>query len=172
MTEQLNNTNLDNMLTSDDLKKLTELLGNNSVLLNNGKNKGKGKTKMTPQAKNQLLSQLSSHQKIQENNKDVKDMTEAEKKIYRIELKKRLHNKQDMFKQMRTNQNLLQKNLDAKIKKSTETATKEDISKALQMAQPVNKEITDEQNVVTEEQVKIQGDEENKDVESLEDFVN
>jgi hypothetical protein len=160
------------MLSADDLKKLTELLGSNSVLLNNGKGKGKGKGKMTPQAKNQLLSQLSSHQKIQEKQKDVKDMTEAEKKTYREELKKRLHNKQDMFKQMRTNQNLLQKNLDAKIKKSTETATKEDISKALQMAQPVNKDLANEQNVETEEQVNTNGVEEHKDVDKLEDFIN
>ena len=42
------------------------------------------------------------------------------KKTYRSELKERLHNKQNMFKQQRTNHNLLKKSMDAKIKKTTD----------------------------------------------------
>lgn len=166
MAEQPANININDMLSPDDMKKLTELLGNNSVLLDKGKGKGKGKGKMTPQAKNHLLSQLSSHQKIQENHKPLKDMTDSEKKIYRDELKKRLHNKQDMFKQMRSNQNLLQKQMDLKIKKSTENMSKEDIGKALQMAQPVVKQ----EEVETEEtNEKVETEEIN---EKLDDFLN
>lgn len=167
MSEQAQNINLDGMLSADDMKKLTELLGNNSVLLDNGKGKGKkkGKGKMTPQAKNHLLNQLSSHQKIQENQKQLKDMTENEKKEYREELKKRLHNKQDMFKQMRCNQNLLQKNLDVKIKKSTENIKKEDIAHALQMAQPT-------EQVETEKVETTNNTTKTEETDNLEDFVN
>lgn len=168
MAEQPQNLNLNNVLSADDLKKLTEILGNNSVLLDkgSGKSKGKKKNKMTPQAKNQLLNQLSSHQQIQLNQKSLKDMNEIEKTTYREELKKRLHNKQDMFKQMRSNQNLLQKNMDAKIKKTTEKMTKEDISKALGMALPVSKqedEIEQTEESVTKEVI---------DNENLQDFIN
>jgi hypothetical protein len=169
MTDQPHNINLDGMLNADDIKKLTELLGNNSVLLDKSANKGKGngknKGKMTPQAKNQLLSQLSSHQTIQQNQKSLKDMNEQEKKEYREELKKRLHNKQDMYKQMRSNQNLLQKNLDAKVKKTTETIKKEDVAKALQSAIPLDK-------VVTGQSEQTEQTKEAEQTENLEDFVN
>lgn len=162
MSEQSQNLNLDSMLSADDLKKLTELLGNNSVLLDKGSKSGKGKNKgkMTPQAKNQLLSQLSAHKTIQENQKPLTDMNEHEKKAYREELKKRLHNKQDMYKQMRSNQNLLQKSVDAKIKKSTETMKKEEVANALQNALPIGPVNTEKQT--TQEELN----------ENLEDFVN
>lgn len=161
MDNQTQNLNLDGMLSADDIKKLTELLGNNSVLLDKG-TKGtktkKNKGKMTPQAKNNLLNQLTAQQTSQQNQKPMTEMNEQEKKEYREELKKRLHNKQDMYKQMRSNKNLLQKSLDAKIKKSTETMKKEEVATALQNALPVenmeNQQQTEEGN------------------ENLEDFVN
>jgi hypothetical protein len=119
-----NNLNIDSLLSKDDMNKLVELLGQNSVSLGGGNSKKKNK--MTPQAKNMLLNQLSSHQKIQEVQKPFKDMNEEEKKIYRDELKSRLHNKQNIFKQNRTNHNVLQKSLDAKLKKSTDAKNKTD----------------------------------------------
>ena len=161
MEEQFQNLNLDGMLSADDIKKLTELLGSNSVLLDNKDNKKskKNKKQMSAQAKSQLLNQFAAKQPSQEPQKPLKDMNEEEKKAYREELKKRLHGKQDMFKQMRNNQNLLQKSLDAKIKKSTETMKKEDIAKALQSALPLDK--------MTEGQVK-----QVEETEELDDFVN
>lgn len=122
MTEQPNNLNIDSLLSKDDMNKLVELLGQNSVSLGGGNSKKKNK--MTPQAKNFLLNQLSSHQKIQDVQKPFKDMNEEEKKIYRDELKSRLHNKQNIFKQNRTNHNLLQKTLDAKLKKNSDAKNK------------------------------------------------
>ena len=112
MAEQPNNLNIDSLLSKDDMNRLVEMLGQNSVSLGGGNSKKKNK--MTPQAKNFLLNQLSSHQKIQEVQKTFKDMNEEEKKVYREELKSRLHSKQNMFKQNRTNHALLQKSLDAK----------------------------------------------------------
>ena len=158
---QPTNPNLNGMLSADEMKQLTELLGNNSVLLDKGNGKKKGK--MTPQAKNQILNKLSSQQKSQETQKPLKEMTEQEKKQYREELKKRLHNKQDMFKQMRSNQNLLQKSLDTKIKKSTETMKKEEVQNALQTAQPLPNNNIDNIN--------INNNIDNKE-EELEDFIN
>lgn len=171
------NLDLNGMLSSDDIQKLTELLGNNSVLLDKNNKKSKKKGRMTPQAKNQLLNQLSSHQTIQQNQKPLKDMTEDEKKDYRAELKKRLHNKQNEFKQMRSNHNLLQKSLDAKVKKSTENMKKEDIAKALQNAIQVEQNKTPDETQVEETQAeKTQVDETLKNnlesVEKLEDFIN
>ena len=160
MAQPPGNININDMLSPEDMKKLTELLGTNSVLLD--KKNGKKKGKMTPQSKNQLLSQLSSHQKIQENQKPLKDMNNEEKKTYREELKKRLHSKQDMFKQMRSNQNLLQKQMDLKVKKSTENMSKEEIAKALEMAIPVAKQNDNEGVEETKETI----------AENLEDFVN
>lgn len=160
MAQQPENININDMLSPEDMKKLTELLGSNSVLLD--KKNGKKKEKMPHQARNQLLSQLSSHQKIQENQKPLKDMNDEEKKTYREELKKRLHNKQGMFKQMRSNKNLLQKQMDLKAKKSTENMSKEEIAKALEMALPVPKE---NNNLSVEESKETIA-------ENLDDFIN
>ena len=63
---------------------------------------------------------------------------------------------------MRSNKNLLQKQMDLKVKKSTENMSKEEIAKALEMALPVPKE---NDNV---------GIEETKETiaENLDDFIN
>ena len=122
MAEQLNNLNIDSLLSKSDMDKLVELLGQNSVSLGGGNSKKKNK--MTPQAKNFLLNQLSSHQKIQEVQTPFKDMKEEEKKTYREELKLRLRDKQNMLKQNRTNRSLLQKKLDTQTKKNANNVTK------------------------------------------------
>ena len=124
MTEVPNNLNIDSLLSTGDMNKLVEMLGQNSVSLGGGNSKKKNK--MTPQAKNFLLNQLSSHQKIQEIQKPFKDMNENEKKVYREELKLRLHNKQNIFKQNRIKHNLVQKSADAKIQKNLETNNETD----------------------------------------------
>ena len=124
MTEVPNNLNIDSLLSTGDMNKLVEMLGQNSVSLGGGNSKKKNK--MTPQAKNFLLNQLSSHQKIQEVQKPFKDMNENEKKLYREELKLRLHNKQNIFKQNRIKHNLVQKSADTKIQKNLETNNETD----------------------------------------------
>lgn len=159
MAEQPENLNLESMLSKDDMDRLVELLGQNSVSLGGGNSKKKNK--MTPQAKNYLLNQLSSHQKIQEVQKPFKDMNDSEKKAYREELKSRLHNKQNMFKQQRMNQTFLQKSLDAKIKKTTED---------LKLSE---KNETQDQEPTIQEPITQEPSTQNKDKnEDLEDFVN
>lgn len=166
--------NLDGMLSADDIKKLTELLGNNSVLLDKGNGignkKGKKNKKMTPQAKHNLLNQLSSSQTT--HHKPVEEMNADEKKAYREELKKRLHNKQDMFRQMRSNQNLLQKSYDAKIKKSTELMKKEEVAKAIQSAVPLEQIGANIQTNDSTEHVEKKDLEDLEDLEDLDEFVN
>lgn len=134
------NIELNNMLNEEELKKLTELLGQNSVLLNNNNTQKKGKkSKMTPQEKNKILSQLTTHQTIQENYKPINEMSDMEKQSYRNALLEKLHKKRSMFKQNRTNHKVLQKQYDEQIKKMTKEDDKkeENISNILQMAKPV-----------------------------------
>jgi hypothetical protein len=167
MEEQAQNLDIESLLSKTDMDNLIELLGQNSVSLGGG-NKKKKNT-MTPQAKNYLLNQLSSHQKIQEVQKPFKDMDLEEKKTYRNELKERLHNKQNMFKQQRTNHNLLKKSMDAKIKKTTDDVKntteidgqEEQIPKLEEVGETPEKHETQEKQETQE----TQG-------ESLEDFVN
>ena len=168
MAEQPQNLNIDSLLSKSDMDKLIELLGQNSVSLGGGNSKKKNT--MTPQAKNYLLNQLSSHQKIQEVQKPFKDMNAEEKKAHREELKARLHNKQNMFKQQRMNHTLLQKSMDAKIKKTTDSTknTSEDKEHDEQQIQTDTQEQIDivdkiQQNTFTEVPT---------EAENLEDFVN
>jgi len=171
MAEQPNNLNIDSLLSKNDMDKLVELLGQNSVSLGGGNSKKKNK--MTPQAKNFLLNQLSSHQKIQEVQKPFKDMNDEEKKLYREELKSRLHNKQNMFKQNRTNHNLLQKKLDAQTKKNTKNETDENNEANETKANETNE--TNETNESNETSVLDNTDATNTKTEqneNLEDFVN
>jgi hypothetical protein len=138
MTDELKNLNIDSMLSKNDMDKLIELLGQNSVSLGGGNSKKKNK--MTPQAKNFLLNQLSSHQKIQEVQKPLKDMNEQEKALYRQELKMRIQNKQNILKQNRTSHSVLKKSMDAKMKKTTEQETQE--TQEAQETQETQKEET------------------------------
>ena len=168
MANQPQNLNIDSLLSKSDMDKLIELLGQNSVSLGGG-NSNKKNT-MTTQAKNYLLNQLSSHQKIQEVQKPFKDMNEEEKKSHREELKARLHDKQNMFKQKRINHSFVQKSMDAKNKKTSDNTkiTSEDKEH-------------DEQQIQTETQVQIDNVDKIQQTtftevptlaENLEDFVN
>jgi hypothetical protein len=126
MTEQT--PNLNGMLSTDELKQLAELLGNNSMLLGKGGNKNKKISSV--QTRNNLLNQMTTQQVVPF--KPVNEMNDEERQTYRDELKKRLRNKQTLKKQLRSNQSLLQKSFDSKIKQSTENMKKEDILDVVQ----------------------------------------
>ena len=90
-----------------------------SQILNSGGNKNK-LPKMSAKDRNNLINQLSSTNTI--NNipeKDLKDMNEEEKKIYREELKRRIKNKQNEKKMMRTS-NFTKKNNNQTVDKLAE----------------------------------------------------
>jgi hypothetical protein len=166
MEDQLKNLNADSLLSPEDMNRLVELLGQNSVSLGGGNSKKK--SKMTPQAKNFLLNQLSSHQKIQEVYKPISDMTEQEKVAYRQELKSRLHNKKNMFKQNRSNHALLQNKLEAQTKKLSTAPTKE---QEQEQEQEQQQEVpVEQQKVPVEQQQQVPVEQESEP--KLEDFVN
>jgi hypothetical protein len=185
MEQKPDNLNIDSVLSKDDMNKLVELLGQNSVSLGGGNSKKKNK--MTPQAKNFLLNQLTAHQKIEDVQKPFKDMTDKEKKEYREELKLRLHAKQNMFKQNRTNHNLLQKSLDAKVKKEkNKTTEKETTETETTETETTETETTETETTKTDtdgmettktdsdekETTKIDSDEkETETTETLESFI-
>ena len=78
-------------------------LGLINQILNSTMGNGKA-PKMTAKDKNNLINKLSSNTTLSEiPQKDLKDMNENEKKIYREELKKKLKNKQNEKKMLRTN---------------------------------------------------------------------
>jgi hypothetical protein len=164
------NVDINSMLSEPELKKLTELLSQNSVLLNNSQ---KGKNKMTPQEKNKLLGQLSTHQKIAENYKPIKEMTDIEKEKYRSLLLEKMHQKKNMFKQNRTNHKILQKQYDEQLKKMTKEENKkeENISNILQMAKPVeyNKPESNEEHKKNEENEEDKEDKIKEDI--LDDYI-
>jgi hypothetical protein len=76
----------------------------------------KGKqTKMTIQQRNNLMAHLSSIQNLENNTKnikDIKDMDENEKKAYKDELKKKMRNMQDKFKNNRLRKSIIQNKLE------------------------------------------------------------
>jgi len=100
----LKNLGLDSSLNTNDLQLLQQILG--SV----GQGKNNKMPKMTAKERNNLVSKLSSNNTLQEiPKKELKDMNEDEKKIYREELKQKLKNKQNEKKMMRTS-NLAKQN--------------------------------------------------------------
>jgi hypothetical protein len=166
MAQLPENLNMDSLFSKDDMNKIVELLGQNSVSLGGGNSKKKNQ--LTPQAKNFLLNQLAAHQKIEQVQKPFKDMNEEEKKAYRAELKSRLHNKQTAFKQQRMNQTVLQKSLDAKIKKTTEKMKAGDEKIVTEPEDKVDETGQTEQTNETNE-TNIQ---EQASIENLDDFLN
>jgi len=99
----LKNLNLDSSINQNDLQLLTQILG--SIGSNGNK-----MPKITAKERNNLINKLSSNNTL--NNipqKELKDMNENEKKIYRQELKQKLKNKQNEKKMLRTS-NLNKKN--------------------------------------------------------------
>ena len=92
----LKNLGLDSKMSPNDLNLINQILTSTS-----GTNKS---AKMTAKDRNNLINKLSSTTTLSElPQKDLKDMNEEEKKIYREELKKKLKNKQNEKKMIRTN---------------------------------------------------------------------
>jgi hypothetical protein len=101
--ELLKNLNLDSSINQNDLQLLTQILG--SIGPNGNK-----MPKITAKERNNLINKLSSNNTLNDvPKKELKDMNENEKKIYREELKQKLKNKQNEKKMMRTS-NLVKKN--------------------------------------------------------------
>ena len=94
----LKNLGLDGKMNQSDLNLISQILSSN---MGNGNNKV---PKMSAKEKNNLINKLSSNNTLSEiPQKELKDMNEEEKKIYREELRKKLKNKQNEKKMLRTN---------------------------------------------------------------------
>ena len=93
----LKNLGLDSSLNHNDMQLL------NQILSSMGPGGNKKALKMTVKEKNNLIAKLSSNNTLNDiPKKELKDMNEQEKKIYREELKKKLKNKQNELKMGRT----------------------------------------------------------------------
>ena len=93
----LKNLGLDSSLNQNDIQLL------NQILSSVGPGGNKKPPKMTAKDKNNLITKLSSNTTLNETpKKELKDMNEQEKKIYREEIKKKLKNKQNELKMGRT----------------------------------------------------------------------
>lgn len=100
----LKNIGLDSSLNQNDMQLLNQIL--NSI----GPGGNKKAPKMTVKDRNNLMAKLSSNNTLNEiPKKELKDMNEQEKKIYREELKKKLKNKQNELKMGRTSNLVKQK---------------------------------------------------------------
>jgi hypothetical protein len=87
---------LDSKMSPNDLNLLNQILGS---AMNGNKSQ-----KISISEKNNLISKLSSATTLANlPQKEMKEMNEQEKKIYKEELKKRLKNKQSEKKMLRTN---------------------------------------------------------------------
>ena len=99
----LKNLGLDSKMNSNDLNLINQILSST--------NGGNNVPKMSVKDRNNLISKLSSVVTLSElPQKDIKDMNEEEKKIYREELKKKLKNKQNEQKMLRT-KNIVKNNI-------------------------------------------------------------
>ena len=93
----LKNLGLDSSLNQNDMLLL------NQILSSMGPGGNKKAPKMSAKDRNNLIAKLSSNNTLNETpKKELKDMNEQEKKIYREELKKKLKNKQNELKTGRT----------------------------------------------------------------------
>ena len=98
----LKNLNLNSSINQNDIQLLNQILGSIGSC-------GKA-PKMTAKERNDLINKLSSNKTLNEvPKKELKDMNEKEKQIYRDELKQKLKNKQNEKKMLRTS-NLVKKN--------------------------------------------------------------
>lgn len=94
----LKNLGLDSSLNQNDMQLL------NQILTSMGPGGNKKAPKMTAKDRNNLIAKLSSNETLSQiPKKELKDMNEQEKKIYREELKQKLKNKQNQLKMERTN---------------------------------------------------------------------
>ena len=122
----LKNIGLDSSLNTGDIQLLQQILGSVGQGTNN-------MPKMSSKERNNLISKLSSNTTLDQTpKKELKDMNEHEKKIYRDELKKKLKNKQNEKKMMR-NSNLIKQN---QIKKDTNYS--DAIGKVSEMMKNIN----------------------------------
>ena len=93
----LKNLGLDSSLNQNDMQLLNQLLSSM------GPGGNKKAPKMSAKDRNNLIAKLSSNATLNETpKKELKDMNEQEKKIYREELKQKLKNKQNELKMGRT----------------------------------------------------------------------
>jgi hypothetical protein len=139
--DQLKNLDLTSTMKPEDVQYLSQLLSQTHSL---GKNKKSKEKPLTQQQRNALLAKLSSHQTIDESPKKImSDMTEEEKKEYREELRKKLHQKQNVFKQQRTTKHTQKSNLDSTVKKITD-------SQSAQSAQTVGSNANTDNGIVEE----------------------
>lgn len=100
----LKNLGFDSSLNTNDIQLLQQILSSVGQETNNKM------PKMTAKERNNLIAKLSSNTTLQDTpKKELKDMNEHEKKIYREELKQKLKNKQNEKKMMRTS-NLAKQN--------------------------------------------------------------
>jgi hypothetical protein len=93
----LKNLGLDSSLTQNDIQLINQIC---SSMGPGGNNKP---PKMSAKDRNNLMAKLSSNNTLKQiPQKELKDMNEEEKKIYREELKQKLKNKQNELKMRRT----------------------------------------------------------------------
>jgi hypothetical protein len=119
---QLKNLNLDSNLKPEDMNLLTNLLANI--------NSGKG-LKMSTLERNNLLSKLSSGPVLEANKKELKDMNESEKKIYREELRAKINAVQNKNKQTRTSKTHLKKQLNSTLQNSSSNSTNNSVEEVM-----------------------------------------
>lgn len=126
----LNELGLNSSINQNDIQLI------NQILSSVGAENSKKIPKMTAKERNNLISKLTSFNTLDEiPKKELKDMNEEEKKIYREELKKKLKNKQNEKKMIRTN------NLSKK-----QVFNKTDYSNAIQKINEINNNLTNTEN--------------------------
>ena len=131
----LKNLGLDSSLNQNDIQLL------NQILSSVGPGGNKKPPKMTAKDRNNLIAKLSSNTILNETpKKELKDMSEQEKIIYREEIKKKLKNKQNELKMGRTS------NL-AKQKIANQPNFNEAIGKLSEMMKNVDPSVLDTLNL-------------------------
>ena len=185
----LKNLSLDSSLNQNDMLLL------NQILSSMGPGGNKKAPKMTAKDRNNLIAKLSSNNTLNETpKKELKDMNEQEKKIYREELKKKLKNKQNELKTGRTS-NLakqkitnepdftqaigklseMMKNIDPSALESLNLNTSNELNQSEQQTN-----VSEQQNNVSEQEILINNisNQSNKDEttsiepENLDDYLN
>lgn len=128
-TSLLKNLGLDTSMNQNDIQLLGQIL--------NTTNSGGKAPKISAKERNNLINKLSSNTTLNEQpKKELKNMNEQEKKIYREELRQKLKNKKNEKKMMRTSnlskQNMIKNNsnFSEAIEKMTEMIKNNDPSSA------------------------------------------
>lgn len=125
----LKNIGLDSSLNQNDLQLL------NQICTSMGPGGNKKMPKMTAKERNNLIAKLSSNDTLKQiPKKDLKDMNEQEKIIYRNELKQKLKNKRNELKIGRTS-NLAKQHM-TNNKNSTETGLINELNEIMKNISP------------------------------------